>query len=217
MTEFREIELKYALEREEDYTRLCEYLGPPESEWDQINHYFHSEDGLIPGIRGMIRIRVEKGKSLFAVKLGGMVTEGLLAADEYEQPWPVHNDSYRWAPNVLWDAGNQGMKLLEQEHGRRGSLIWAGKMMNHRRLFTWARGLRLEVDASLYPDGFKDFEVELETHRPEQERPKLITLLQGLNLQFTPQRRTKYQRFLEHSTRQHSLTPNSRKAEPNDL
>ena len=93
------------------------------------------------------------------------------------------------------------MKMLEEEHGKRAPLIWAGQMINHRKRFQWDRELKIEVDASLYPDGFKDFEIELETYHPERERPKLIGLLQSLNLQFQPQTRTKYQRFLEHSTR----------------
>jgi uncharacterized protein YjbK len=198
MSEIREIELKYALEGEEDYQRLCENMGTPEDEWDQINHYFHSKDSRIPGTRGVIRIRVEKGRALFTVKLGGMLSEAILSSHEYEVPFPANDDSYQVRPEVLWDMGNKGMKILEDEHGKRVPLVWAGQMINHRKVFPLDRELKLEVDASQFPDGFKDLEVELETHHPESDRPRLVGLLKSLNIRFHPQTKTKYQRFLEH-------------------
>jgi len=198
MAGIREIELKYALEGEGDYRRFCKGMGPPEDEWDQINHYFHSEDCVIPGSEGVIRIREEKGASVFAVKLGGLLSEALMSSREYGVPWPKDDESYRVSPGVLWNAGNQGMKILEEKHGKRVPLVWAGQMINHRRVFTWEKRLRIEVDASLFPDGFKDFEVELETSFPERDRPRLISLLQSMDIGFRPQTKTKYHRFLEH-------------------
>ena len=56
----------------------------------------------------------------------------------------------------------------------------------------------MEVDASRYPDGEEDYEVEVETDDPERDRGLLEALLDRLGVRFVPQPATKYQRFLEH-------------------
>ena len=56
----------------------------------------------------------------------------------------------------------------------------------------------MEVDASRYPDGEEDYEVEVETTKPERDRGLLEALLNNLGIRFVPQPATKYQRFLKH-------------------
>ena len=76
----RETELKYRLEGREPYERLCRELGMPESDERQVNHYFQSPDGGIPGESGVIRIRLEREAAVFTVKLGGPMQYVLSAA-----------------------------------------------------------------------------------------------------------------------------------------
>jgi uncharacterized protein YjbK len=194
----KEIELKYVLEGEGAYQRLCEFLAPPVAEFDQVNHYFHTADLAVPGPGGMIRVRVERGKTLFAVKLGGRLSGGVLSASEFEIELPKGDEFYRSSPQALWEAGNPGMELLERECGAKVPLLWAGRLINHRAVFRWEHGCRLEADASLFPDGYKDYEVELETASPEEHRASLVRLLESLGIPVRPQTKTKYQRFLEH-------------------
>jgi uncharacterized protein YjbK len=196
----RETELKVRLEGRAEYERLCRAMGDPVEGWDQINHYFHSADGKIPGKEGVIRIRVEKGRALFTVKLGGL-TNGLARAEEYEQPWSGPPEAMPPTSRLLWESGHAGMKVLEQRFGWRFPLVWVGKMLNHRKLYRSAEGLCLEVDASQYPDGQEDYEVEVETESPERDRELLKALLDGLGIRFSLQTATKYQRFLRHVVR----------------
>jgi len=194
----RELELKYKLPDRDAYEKLRAALGRPQEEFEQVNYYFQSPDGSIPGDRGVIRIRAEKGRLIFTVKLGSMVEEGLTDAREFEEPWKGTHESLPPAPEDFWQSGYRGMRELERSFGRRCPLEWAGSMTNFRSVYSTADGLRLEVDASRYPDGSQDFEVELETGNPGRDRIRLLTLLTQLGVSCSTQTATKYQRFLAH-------------------
>lgn len=193
----REIELKLRLEGRAQYDKLCREMGTPADAWEQINHYFRSEDGRIPGEEGVIRIRLERGKAIFTVKLGAL-KDGLASAQEYEEPWRGPPEEMPPPSVTMWDAGHAGLQALEHRFGKRFPLVWVGKMINQRRLYRTAEGLCMEVDASRYPDGEEDYEVEVETDDPERDRSLLEALLDGLGVRFVPQPATKYQRFLQH-------------------
>ena len=90
------------------------------------------------------------------------------------------------------------MRALEQRFGKRFPLVCIGSMVNRRRLYRPDEGFPMEVDASLYPDGEEDYEVEVETDDPERDRRLLEALLAGTGIRFSPQNATKYQRFLKH-------------------
>lgn len=200
MPNHREIELKYRLEGREHYERVCRELGMPESDERQVNHYFQSPDGGIPGERGVIRIRLERGAAVFTVKLGGPMRRGLVSSMEYEEPWRGALEEIPSAPESLWDGGFKGMEALEQAFGGRFPLVWAGSMENRRKTYRHSTGLRLEVDASRYSCGSEDFEVEVETEDPDRDRPLLEALLTGCGIRREPQPETKYQRFRRYAT-----------------
>ena len=192
-----EIEIKLRLEGRAQYDRLCREMGTPADAWEQINHYFRSEDGRIPGKEGVIRIRLERGKAVFTVKLGAL-KDGLASAQEYEEPWRGPQEEMPPPSTAMWDAGHAGLHALEHRFGKRFLLVWVGKMINQRRLYRTVEGLCMEVDASRYPDGEEDYEVEVETDDPERDRGLLEALLDRFGVHFVPQPATKYQRFLEH-------------------
>jgi len=193
----REIEIKLRLEGRAQHDKLCRQMGTPADAWEQINHYFRSEDGRIPGEEGVIRIRLERGKAVFTVKLGAL-KDGLASAQEYEEAWRGPLEEMPPTSIAMWDAGHAGLHALEHRFGKRFPLVWVGKMINRRRLYRTAAGLCMEVDASRYPDGEEDYEVEVETDDPERDRGLLEALLDRLGVHFVPQPATKYQRFLEH-------------------
>lgn len=198
MADREETELKYRLSGERSYRRLCAFLGAPAEEWEQINHYYQSEDGTIPGKEGVIRIRVEKGSVLLTVKRAGSLHGGLARSVEVEAPWQGKADAIPPDGAALWRAGHSGLRALAAEHGGPFHLVHVGRMVNRRKTYRLPGGLLLEVDESRYPDGARDFEVELETADPEQDRPKLLELLRRAEVRFSPQTETKYQRFLRH-------------------
>lgn len=196
----QEVEIKLGLRGRPEYEKLCRELGTPEDAWEQVNHYFRSEDGAIPGEEGVIRIRLEKGKAVFTVKLGAL-REGLARAEEYEEDWTGPPDRVAESAGAIWETGHAGLEALERRVGGRFSLVWLGKMVNLRRLYRSAGGLCMEVDASRYPDGREDYEVEVESEDPDRDRPVLESLLRSLGIAFVPQTATKYQRFLMHLER----------------
>jgi len=193
----REIELKLSLEGRVQYEELCRKMGDPVDAWEQVNHYFRSADGKIPGEEGVIRIRLERGKAVLTVKLG-VLKNGLARAQEYEEPWSGPGGEMPPPSDSLWGSGHGGLKALEQRYGKRFRLVWVGAMVNQRKIYRSVEGLCMEVDASRYPDGEEDYEVEVETESPERDREILETLLKNLGIPFVPQTATKYQRFLQH-------------------
>ncbi len=194
-----EIELKYRLQSRLDYEKLCQGLGVPDEEVEQENHYFQSEDGEMPGEKGVIRIRLEKGTAVFTVKLGGMLVGGISRSQEYEEPWEGGLEELPPSGTVFWERGHAGMDAMEQAFGRRPPLVWAGRMVNRRKLYRLPGGMNLEVDESRYPDGQSDYEVELETAEPERERERLQALMDRFDICYVPQVKTKYERFLDHA------------------
>jgi uncharacterized protein YjbK len=192
-----EVEIKLRLEGRAHYDKLCREMAEPQEDWEQVNHYFQSEDGRIPGEEGVIRIRQEKGKAVFTVKLGALEA-GLASSREYEEPWQGAREEMPPPSTAMWDSGHSGLRALEEKFGGRFPLVWIGKMVNRRRLYRTAEGLSMEVDASTYPDGEEDYEVEVETDDPERDRALLEALLEKLGVRFVPQPATKYQRFLQH-------------------
>lgn len=198
MADPEEIELKYRLEGERAYRRLCAFLGPPAEEWEQVNHYYESEDGTIPGKEGVIRIRAERGRVFFTVKRSGSLVGGLARSVEVEVPWEGTGSVFPPDACTLWDAGHKGLEALAAERGGPFRLVHVGGMVNRRKTYRLREGLLLEVDASRYPDGTRDFEVELESEAPERDRPKLVEILRQAGVRFSVQTETKYQRFLRH-------------------
>jgi uncharacterized protein YjbK len=196
----REIEIKLRLEDRAQYERLCRALGRPQDAWEQVNHYYCSEDGKIPGEEGVIRIREEKGGAVLTVKLGSL-KDGLASAREYEAVWCGRLEEAPPSSSAIWETGHAGLKALEQTYGKPFPLVWLGKMINQRRLYLSPEGPSLEVDASRYPDGEEDYEVEVETEHPERDRLLLEERLNNLGIRFSPQTATKYQRFLQHLAR----------------
>lgn len=198
----REVELKYRLAGRDDYENLCRALGEPADQTLQVNHYFGSPDGRVPGDRGMVRIRVEQGRAAFTVKLGGPLRKGLASSMEYEDPWvgPIEEIPALTGESIR-QGGGHGMEALDAASSGPCTLVWSGSMENRRRVYVLPSGLRVEVDASRYASGVEDFEVELETADPDRDRPRLEALLAEAGVRSEPQRETKYQRFLRCQSR----------------
>ncbi len=195
----QEIEIKFRLEGKSEYEKFCQGMGPPEKERDQVNHYFQSTDGLIPGDKGVIRIRVEDGKPVLTVKLGGELIGGVAVSQEFEEPWPTPVDDWVSLSDKLWEVGHAGMQALEKAVGKRFLLVWAGQMSNNRKFYPISEDLCLEVDASCYSNGKKDYEIEVETEKPEEVRELLKAFLDTRGVRYSLQTETKYQRFLKYS------------------
>jgi hypothetical protein len=57
-------------------------------------------------------------------------------------------------------------------------------------------GIRLEVDRTEFPGNRIEYEVEAEWHDEEEVRRVVTGLLDGYNVRYSPQTRTKHERFL---------------------
>lgn len=191
-----EQELKFRLRGESDWARLQEVLGPPAQRLEQVNTYLDTPDRAVAGGRGMVRLRSENGERVLTFKRGVRVEGGYFEAREVEVP----------LGEAEWERARAGdleaLEALEplralRDSGVRGPLAPSGEVRNLRQRFPLPSGEVLELDRTLFPNGREDFEIEVETRRPEEIRREVQALAERAGIELEVQRRTKYERFLE--------------------
>ena len=202
-----EQELKLRLMDRKDYELLERKLGVAERETDQVNSYLDTPDGALARLQIMARIRDEDGSRRFTVKWGADHGGGYFQAEEEEA------DLRARSPEDAVESGEAALTLAYLCPPARtldlSRLRILGSMRNRRKRFH-VDGFELELDHSEYDDGNEDFEVELETSRPDDAWKLVSRLLEESDAQAEPQTLTKYQRFLNHAAKNASVSRRSR-------
>ena len=162
-----------------------------------VNHYFDTPGRTLRSVGAMLRVREsEETPPVVCLKRGGPAAGGTFEAEEDEAPL----DPAAWE-RVLRDGG----RLAEPDHPvvRRAAALAGGAPLSRlgsvrlrRSAFELPGGTRIELDESLFEDGTRDWELELEAEDLERHRPALEDLLRRRRLPWRGQTLTKYQRFL---------------------
>lgn len=190
-----ENELKISLLDQRDYELLLTELGEPKSHIRQVNHYYDTADRALWRRRMCFRLREQEGRFIVALKRGRRWNDGYLVADELEAELPESIPDPRVFDPYRWDA--LPVQFLQKELGSPG-LVWLGSIRNTRRVYALPHGMRLEVDATEFPGGAVEYELEAEWPEEEEIRATVVGLLDAWGVRWKPQTRTKYQRFLEY-------------------
>jgi uncharacterized protein YjbK len=189
-----EQELKLRLPTRGDYERLQDLLGRPDRRLEQHNAYLDTAGAELRARRVMARLRDENGALLLTVKWKAGHADGYFQAEEeevrLEAPSAAQAVETGEAARVLRDL------CPELQNLELAGLRVLGGIRNLRQSFR-LDGFELELDHSTYPDGAEDFELELETNRPEAAWKLLERLLRDSGARGEPQTQTKYERFLK--------------------
>jgi len=169
---------------------------------EQVNHYYDTPGHDLLRRHMSLRVRNEDGALTVSLKRGKGWREGYLAGEELEAPVPGTAGDFEGADPGQWDVPPIG--VLRDEFGQL-DLVRLGTVRNTRRVYRLPEGIRLEVDRTEFPDGADEYEVEAEWEDEEEVRRVVAGLLDQWGMQWTPQTKTKHQRFLEHA----GLRPNS--------
>ncbi len=190
-----ERELKLVLDAA-GYLRLASTLPAYEDELCLANHYFDTSDRALRRRGALLRVRESEEGCLAGLKQAVSVQGGTFQAVERELPLT----EWDWA-RVL-RAGDLG--ILEHpvirdgfELARSAVLPYQGTLRVQRKIFRLSPATALELDLSCFEDGSQDWELEVETERPEGVRPFVEELLERRGIPTQEQTRTKYERFLE--------------------
>lgn len=166
MSKNREIEAKTLLHKE-TYQKIVNSF-PVKSDFVQENYYFDTPDKLLKKHQISLRIRIYSDRAEQTMKV--------------PDPNPVQKNFHE-VIEINDDLSlNQAKKLVAKKHftfqGNIGKYLTShfNDQQNEIKLFTWSKTRRilmngpenceLTLDATSYPDNYKDYELEIENTNP---------------------------------------------------
>ncbi len=191
-----ERELKLRLDGAEAARRLGRVLGVPFETVEQVNLYLETADRQVAAGRSMVRLRREEGRWILTYKRGLRVQAGYFEAREVEAVLPA-GPKTRWSEADLPRLEQLAPLLALRADGVAGGLSVSGQVHNLRVRHRLSNGDILELDRTRFPGDRVDWEVEVETRRPEEVRVLLAGLAEEAGVVLEEQQQTKYERFLE--------------------
>lgn len=182
-----EIELKYRLANEEEMTRLEAVLGDPMERLNQTNRYWLP--AAPPGVA--LRIREVGGASEATVKRAGPAPEDGLFVHEEETELL---DAGAVVAVLTGERPIQDLPLVART-GLQGPFRYVGLLLTRRNVYR-IDGLPVETDRVTFPDGTKEYEVEVEAMDAGALRGVLLALAARAGVSLRPSTDTKLGRFL---------------------
>jgi len=213
----RERELKYDLGSEAATRRVEALLGPAPGGRLQVNRFFDTPDGRLRARLWALRLRAEwevggdvdlPGDGAAPDRAPDRVILGLKGAREGSGAFHDRQEEERdrgadfWARGVLAGEDLPGawralLPPLPPSPG--GALVERARFTNLRRACPLTGAWRAEVDRTLFGDGRRAWEVEVEIgidDDPEAARTELEALLARAGVPAVPQGKSKLERAL---------------------
>jgi uncharacterized protein YjbK len=198
-----ECELKYALENEAAYEKLRLSLGPPQAQLQQTNLYLEDPNSEQ---QAALRLRLERNltdgteRRVLTYKRRAAVqsiSAAYFVAHEYE----LEIEQSDWDTIATGSPTERQWKLepLARFAETNGKVLLRalGEMENTRWTYPLPDGSLAELDRTQLPGNREDFELEIETDRPEPVERWVSARFRELGLELRPQPLTKFRRFLE--------------------
>lgn len=192
-----EREIKLRITDDSHVALLLQALPEPAEVLHQTNYYFDTpERDLRHKHRAMLRLRESETEQVFTLKRASTFEDGYLQAEDYEEPTEFTSSDLRdekWLPaDVLPEPIHS---IVRKEYGIE-ELRLQGALRNERQVFPMPQGFTIEFDKTVFPGARIDYEIEVETDDPETVRLALNSLLEQNAIDFVPETKTKYSRFL---------------------
>ncbi|MBN2056779.1 CYTH domain-containing protein [bacterium] len=197
-----ERELKLELPDLAAHDRLLAVIPNHSGEWLQTNMYFDTGEFRLLRRGAMLRVRIEerpdRRRVTATLKIAIINHDGYIEAREIEAPF---------TNELMTDPGGvQAVAALPRSVRDRLANLTGGEPIrmlgstsNARLLFTPEEQCQAALDHTIFSNGDEDYELEIEG--PSMERSRLLAdrWLLAAGVTCGPQRKTKYQRFLERS------------------
>lgn len=194
----RELKFKLSPASWQRLRGFCGAKAEPEV-LEQTNTYFDSYDAYFACRRSMLRLRRENGRYFFVYKRGLNLQAGYFQAVEIEEEIS-EAAAEALLQGHIGDLAASRVWRQAAEEGFSGELHTVGSVRNTREVWPISIiGLegpeKLELDHTQFGSA-DEFELEIETARPEYIKEGLLLIPGGLAGDFQIQRQTKYERFL---------------------
>lgn len=186
-----ERELKYHLD-EARYERLKVALGRQQKSKQQTNLYLDTPGREICDAFGTLRLRREGDKLFLTYKRGRSQKGSFFEINELE----VEITQELWnqmAAGQLPSEPLEPIRGLKHDFPHVTALVSLGEVQNLRLCYPLPTGDTAELDRTVFPDQSVDYELEVETERPDE----VERYLESLGVPLTPQSKTKFRRFLD--------------------
>lgn len=168
MSKNREIEAKVTL-TQAIYEKLLKSF-PTKDDFVQTNTYYDTEDWLLKSKRNSLRIRTFTNSAEETIK----VPESVNVQNKYHEALEINDkltredaDNYL-SHNTIYLDGNVGKFLKNNYSDRIPDIKIFSWSRTHRSLLNGPENTELTLDHTEYPDGFSDYELEVENDDPEQ-------------------------------------------------
>lgn len=201
-----EVETKVAIAGEEEFRRILACAGTPASVREQLNGYLDRPDGELDRLGWMARIRLTADEAVLTLKravAGTRVSsDGLFRAVEIEHRLPRAR-----AAVCLEDGGEVPRGLLDlgpEAPPEVRDILASGPVA----ILTWSLTIRwtfrdqgrpdLIADETWFPDGSRDFEIEVECDDVAEAQARIRDIANMAGVEVAPQTLTKHARALRH-------------------
>jgi uncharacterized protein YjbK len=129
---------------------------------------------------------------------------GLISREEVEVPLPepITKEMFFMKYSMIFSAKNIGEPFEKTRTYTEGHPhLWViGGIKIHRRKYVY-NDLLLEIDKVAFNESTCDYELEVETNRPEQTYPQIVTLLRSIEVEPVPSKQGKHGRFMNHKAK----------------
>ncbi len=185
MSENNEIEAKIILPKT-TYSQLCTSF-PVKNDFKQENYYFDTDNGLLKQAHVSCRIRLFEDHAEQTLKVPGKKP----VQHRYHEAIEINDDlNLEKAQDLLKDAEEKGKIIftgsvgdyLKEHFGSKATLCLQTFSKTHRILAQGPQNCELTFDDTMYPDGFEDFELEVENDDPTLIEATLNLLKQQYGL-----------------------------------
>lgn len=194
-----ECEVKLILESRDDCRRLLSQLPRPRRWGLQLNLYLDRPDGILSRKKMTLRLRVTPDHARITLKHRGGRKGCAFRCVEIEHQID-RSAAIDWlakrAPLGLAELTGfePALKLIDEN-----DLAVSNWSLTHRAICDTDRGVTVEVDETLFPDGFRDFEVEAEHDDPDFALSVIDEAAKQAGVMLRPQGLTKHARAIRHS------------------
>jgi len=193
-----EQEIKFELESAADFSRFLEGLEAaaqmPARLLSQTNHYLDTRELTLAGRLVMFRIRESSGV-VITLKSGTHVEDGYFRSREVEAALdPALLDGILARPRTVYGLDVAPVQALCHDFGEL-QLECIGTLRNMRRVVV-VDGHTVEIDQMQFGEGDEEYEVEIESARPDEVRHWCLERFRALGVEARPSTETKFQRLL---------------------
>jgi uncharacterized protein YjbK len=186
-----ECEVKLRLASRADLDRLLARLPAPRRWGLQLNLYLDTPDGTLAANGMSLRLRVTPDHARLTLKVGRGVDGCTFRCIEIEE-------AIDRGAAIAWIQGTGPLPLgaafdEAARHLNAAALVAGNWSLTHRALCD-TDGMTVEVDETLFPDGSRDWEVEVEHPDPDAALAVVRRFADLAGVALAPQTRTKQAR-----------------------